>query len=118
MRKIGAVRVSRLSAAPACGYGGAVIRHILLIKLKPEATSAQVEAFMREIAAVPFPDRTNIVVGRDLGIRPGNFDLAVSNDFPDEAAYRAWGEHPAHNTVRTDYLQPIAADFARCLLEV
>jgi Stress responsive A/B Barrel Domain len=108
----------RLSAHSAPRYGGTVIRHILLIKLKPEATSGQVEAFMREIAAVPFPGRTNIVVGRDLGLRPGNFELAVSNDFPDEGAYHAWGEDAAHGEVRASYLQPIAGDIARCLFEV
>ena len=95
-----------------------MIRHILLIKLKPEATAGQVDAFMREIAAVQFPGRSNVVVGSDLGIRPGNFDLAVSNDFPDEPAYRAWGDDPAHIKVRADYLQPIAAEIARCLFTV
>jgi hypothetical protein len=95
-----------------------VIRHILLIKLADDATSEQVEAFMREIAAVPFPGRSNVVVGRDLGWRPGNLDLAVSNDFPDEPTYHAWVDDPAHNKVRSDYLEPIAASIARCLIEV
>jgi Stress responsive A/B Barrel Domain len=95
-----------------------MIRHILLIKLKPEATPGQVEAFMREIAAIAFPGRTNVVVGRDLGLRPGNFDLAVSGDFQDEPTYRAWRDDATHAEVRANHLQPIAADIVRCLFEV
>jgi hypothetical protein len=95
-----------------------VIRHILLIKLRPDATDEQVDAFLREIAAVSFVGRSNVVVGRDLGLRPGNCDVAVSNDFPDVDTYKAWTEDPSHQRVRIDCLEPIAADIARCLIAV
>ena len=45
-------------------------------------------------------------------------DLAVTNDFPDEAAFRAWGEDPEHIRVRSELLAPIAERIERCLFLV
>ena len=95
-----------------------MLRNVLLIRLKAEVTADQVDAFLRAIAAVPFPGRQNVVVGRDVGVRPGNMDLAVSNDFPDEATFRAWGEDPEHVRVREELLAPIADRIERCLFVV
>lgn len=92
-----------------------MLRHILLIRLKPGVTAGQVDAFARAIESVPFPGRSNVIVGRDIGTRPGNMDLAVSNDFPDEATYRAWGDNPEHAQVRSEFLGPIAERIERCL---
>jgi hypothetical protein len=92
-----------------------MLRHILLIRLKPGVTTQQVDAFMQGIEALPFPGRHNTVVGRDIGVRPGNMDLAVSNDFPDEPTFRAWGDDSAHAKVRSELLAPIAERIERCL---
>ena len=45
-------------------------------------------------------------------------DLAVTNDFPDEAAFRAWGKDPEHVRVRSELLAPIAERIERCLFLV
>jgi trehalose-6-phosphatase len=95
-----------------------MLRHILLIRLKPEVTTERVDAFMQAIEALPFPGRHNTVVGRDIGVRPGNMDLAVSNDFTDEATFRAWGDDSAHAQVRNELLVPIAERIERCLFYV
>jgi Stress responsive A/B Barrel Domain len=95
-----------------------MLRHVLLIRLKQGVTIDQVDAFARAITEVPFPGRSNVVIGRDLGIRKGNMDLAVSNDFPDEATYRAWGDDPDHVRVREEFLAPIAERIERCLFSV
>jgi hypothetical protein len=92
-----------------------VLRHILLIRLKPGVGAEQVDAFIHAISAVPFPGRRNVVTGRDTGARPGNMDLAVSSDFPDEATFRAWGEDRQHAKVREELLTPIAERIERCL---
>ena len=60
------------------------------------------------------PRTSNVVVGQDIGVRPGNMDLMVSNDFPDEATYQAWGDDRAHARVRAELLHPIA----RCLFYI
>ena len=68
-----------------------VLRHILMIRLKPVVTAEQVEAFMQAIESLPFPGRQSVVVGRDIETRPGNTDLAVSNDFSDEGRLKREG---------------------------
>lgn len=45
-------------------------------------------------------------------------DLALSNDFPDQATYQAWGEYPEHARVVSELLTPIAERIERCLLVV
>ena len=92
-----------------------VLRHILMVRLKPDVTAQQVDAFMQAIESLPFPGRQNVVVGRDIGARPGNMDLTVSNDFPDEATFEAWGSDPQHVGVRNELLVPIAERIERCL---
>lgn len=95
-----------------------MLRNILLIRLKPGVTAEQVDAFARAIESVPFAGRHNVVVGRDIGIRPGNMDLAVSNDFPDQATFQAWRDNPEHAHVRNELLAPIAERIERCLFVV
>jgi hypothetical protein len=86
-----------------------------MVRLKAGVTDEQVESFMQAISALPFPGRHNVVVGRDIGSRAGNMDLAVSNDFPDEVTFRAWGDDPDHARVRDEFLAPIAQRIERCL---
>jgi hypothetical protein len=95
-----------------------MLRHILLIRLKPAVTTEQVDAFVQAIGSLPFPGRDNIVAGRDIGIRSGNMDLAISNDFTDEATFLAWGEDPEHAKIRAELLAPIAERIERCLFTV
>ena len=95
-----------------------MLRHILLIRLNPAVTTEQVDAFVQAIESLPFPGRCNTVVGRDIGVRSGNMDLAVSNDFPDEATFRAWGDDAEHAQVRSEFLAPIAERIERCLFDV
>lgn len=95
-----------------------MLRHILLIRLEPGVSAEQVDAFARAIESVPFPGRHNVIVGQDIRVRPGNMDLAVSNDFPDEATFRAWADDPEHAQVRNEFLSPIAERIERCLFSV
>jgi hypothetical protein len=95
-----------------------MLRHILMIRLKTGVTDEQVDSFTQAISGLPFPGRHNVVVGRDTGSRAGNMDLAVSNDFPDEVTFRAWGDDPEHAKVRDELLAPIAERIERCLFLV
>jgi hypothetical protein len=109
------VPVRCLVVTSCCPTMGSVLRHVLLIRLKPGVSGEQVDAFMEAIESLPFPGRQNVVVGRDIAVRPGNMDLAVSNDFPDEATFEAWGEDAQHVIVRNELLAPIAERIERCL---
>jgi hypothetical protein len=73
---------------------------------------------MQAIGSLAFPGRTNVVIGRDIGVRAGNMDVAVTNDFPDQATFAAWGDDPQHVKVRNELLAPIAERIERCLFSI
>ncbi len=95
-----------------------MIRSILLFKFKPDTTDAQIEAFHQALASVPFERRRTFEFHRDLRLTDDAMDAIVIADFDDEAAYRAWVDDPAHNHVRSTYLDPIRGQRERILFEV
>lgn len=51
--------------------------------------------------------------GRDLGLREGGWDFAITNDWADTEFYRAYDTDPEHNRLRHDMIAPICAHIAR-----
>ncbi|MBO0867441.1 MAG: Dabb family protein [Micromonosporaceae bacterium] len=90
-----------------------MIRNIVLVKLKPGTTDAQVDALRGALAAIPFAGRHNPLVERDLGLVDETMDLVITADFDDEPTYQAWFADPAHNRVRRELLLPISERSAR-----
>lgn len=95
-----------------------MIRSILLIKFTPEATEEQIEAFGRELGALPFQRRRHFEFHRDARLTDDAMDATVIADFDDEEAYRDWVADPGHHEVRLRYLDPIRAQRERILFRV
>lgn len=95
-----------------------MLRHIVLFQLTDSATVEQVDDIRAQLAALAFPGRTSFTMGADLGLRPGNFDLALVADFTDIDAYRAYDADPEHDRIRRELIAPIAARIERCQFEV
>ena len=95
-----------------------MIRSILLIKFTPEATDEQIEAFGKELGALPFERRRHFEFRRDIRLTDDAMDAAISADFDDEEAYRDWVADPGHHEVRTRYLDPIRAQRDRILFRI
>jgi hypothetical protein len=95
-----------------------MIRHLLLIKLKPGTTEEQIEAFRSALATVPFEGRKNALFARDLGIREGNADIVIMNDFDNEEIFHAWEADPNHDRGRQEFLAPIADRRERSQIQV
>ncbi len=75
-----------------------MIRHVTLLKFKPEVPAADRE---RVAAAARDLDRQitigcNLVAGPDLTHAERSYDLAVVGDFADLDGVRRYAEHPAH----------------------
>lgn len=49
-----------------------------------------------------------LVAGLDLGLRPGAASYAITGDFADEDAYRAYDADPEHNRIRAELFAPIS----------
>ena len=97
---------------------GKMVRHILLIKLKPGTSEEQVDALRDALAGIQFERRRNHVFAHDLGLREGNADIAIMADFDNEDDYNEWSEFPPHDRVRKELLEPIAERRERCQIEI
>ncbi|MGY1814814.1 Dabb family protein [Blastococcus sp. SYSU D00820] len=61
---------------------------------------------------------TAFTVGDDLGLRAGNGHTALVADFPDEAAWRRYAEHPEHVRILTEHVTPNLAARSAVQFEV
>ena len=68
---------------------------------------------MREIQTLEIEGMGKIVAGVDLGLKPGNWGLAITADFVDEAAYRRYDTDDEHNRMRRELFAPISEEMAR-----
>lgn len=76
-----------------------MFRHIVLLKLKPEATADERETLQRAIDDLPLvaPEIRGLRRGENVGSAPDNYDLAVIMDFDDEASFRSYLAGPAYH---------------------
>ena len=80
---------------------GRVIRNVVLGRLKPEhADDPAVDAALAAIDALDLPGKLSSRVGRDVGLRAGGWSFAITNDWADADAYRAYDADPEHNVHR------------------
>lgn len=94
-----------------------MIRHVSVFTLKPGADIAQIEEGLRQVRDL-VPGILAYAYGADLGLREGNGGYATSFDFRDEAAYRAWDQHPEHQRVRRELILPNVTGAQRAQFEV
>ena len=95
-----------------------MVRNVVLIKLKPDTTSTQVERLVSDLRAIPFGGLVSMTIGRDAGLREGNADLAIVADFEDEDSYRKYDSDEEHNRVRRELLVPIVDRVERCQIRL
>jgi stress responsive alpha/beta barrel protein len=94
-----------------------VIRHVLLVELRPDADPAAVAAIQAELRALDCPGTVSYALGNDLGLREGNWSFAVVADFENLDAFRGYDADPAHNEIR-GRLAALTAQAARVQLEL
>lgn len=75
-------------------------------------TGEQVKALEDGLAKLPgaIPEIKAYAFGVDLGLRDGNWDFAVVADFDDAGGFRAYVEHPAHQQLIVDLIEPIRGE--------
>jgi Stress responsive A/B Barrel Domain len=91
-----------------------MVRNVVMVRFKPGTSEAQIDAIRVALEALDFPDRTNLSIGRDAGLRAGNMDFVALADFPDEDSYRRFDADEEHNRVRRELIAPIADSVERC----
>jgi hypothetical protein len=97
-----------------------MIRHVLLLKPRPDATPAAIESCRAGLAGLPaaVPGLVDFHWGANYAPaeRRDGFELGFSMDFVDRAALEAYGPHPAHKPVaalvRATFEKIVVFDFA------
>ena len=86
--------------------------HLVLFKLKPEATEEQKQAALEALKGLngAVPGIVDLTVGINFSDRGQGFEIGLFVRFTDRAALEAYGPHPAHQAVVRDFINPIKAD--------
>ena len=89
-----------------------MLRHVVLFRLTKEAPKGTFDSLSAGLShlAQTIPDIASYSYGRDLGLREGNFDLAVVADFADAGAFKRYVDHPDHQAFVSDQLGPVLAE--------
>lgn len=91
------------------------LTHIVLVKTVDGATDEQLDEVVAALAALPaqIPEIRSYSVGRDRGLLPGNWDMAVTGTFDSPEDFGAYVAHPAHQRVVRQHLDPVSAQRIR-----
>lgn len=93
------------------------IRSILLLKFAEDSTDESRAALAASLRRLSVPGMRALTCGSDRGLRPGNWDFAVTVDLADADAYRAFDSDPAHNRIRSQ-IAPFVKASARVQYEL
>mgnify|MGYP001792083402 CR=1 FL=1 len=94
-----------------------MITHIYVAKLKAGTTDAQVVAWLEAIQGLEIDGMLEIQSGPDLGLREGCWDVAITADFTDAAAWHRYNDDALHNQIRSEHAKPIVEEQQRCQFE-
>lgn len=103
--------------SPGRAEGEYVIRNVVLGRLRDGVDQAAIEPALAAIAALDPEGLLDCRVGRDLRLRDESWDFAITSDFVDEDAYRAYDQEAEHNRIRREMFDPICAEIVRVQFE-
>ena len=95
-----------------------MIRNVVVARLRPEATREAAERGLAAMRALQIDGMLDMKVGADAGLREGNWDLAITADFADVAAYQRYDADEEHNRIRREIFAVICAEIVRIQFEV
>ncbi|WP_298991335.1 Dabb family protein [uncultured Pseudokineococcus sp.] len=90
-----------------------MIRNVVVGRLHDGVEPSALGPGLEAVVALEPPGLVSVVVGLDAGLREQSWDFAITSDFVDEEAYRAYDEDEEHNRVRRELFAPLCAEIAR-----
>jgi hypothetical protein len=85
-----------------------MIRHVVLLTLRPDAPADQATTIVEALQGLKdvIPSIREYQAGVDLGIVAGNATVAATSTFDDEAGYLEYRDHPAHQAIIEQHINP------------
>jgi hypothetical protein len=90
-----------------------VIRNVVMGRLNDDADLGRLEEGLAALRALRIDGLLALDCGRDLGLREGNWNYAVTADLADETAYRRYDDDEEHNRIRRELLGPVTGQIVR-----
>lgn len=86
-----------------------MVEHVVLFKLKAEATAGQREALLAALKGLreAVPGIVDLSCGVNFSERSQGYEIGLVVRFRDRAALDAYLPHPAHRAVVEEKIQPI-----------
>ena len=83
----------------------------MLLRWVDDAEPAAVEAVLDGLRGLPaaISEICSYVVGTDVGLADGNYDVAVVADFDSSDGYLVYRDHPVHRALIEERIAPILA---------
>ncbi len=94
-----------------------MIRNVVLGRLRPGADEQRLAEALRGVCALDVEGTVVVRVGRDAGLREGNWDYAITADFVDADAYRRYDLDEEHNRLRREQFAELSSEIARLQFE-
>jgi Stress responsive A/B Barrel Domain len=96
-----------------------VIRNVVVGRLRPGVEPSEIQPALDAILALRVEGiEYTVAAGVDLGLREGSASYALTGDFADEDAYRAYDADPEHNRIRRELFAPFSASIERVQFRV
>jgi hypothetical protein len=91
-----------------------VLRHVVVFRWREGTSPDEVAAVLDGLAELPgkVPALRRYRFGADLGLSDGTWDFAVVADVDDAEGLLAYREHPAHQAILRERIQPILSERA------
>ena len=90
-----------------------MIRNVVVGRVRPGTDLSLVQKALDAIVALPVPGLLDVRVGLDAGLRPRAWSFAITSDFADADAYRAYDAEAEHNRIRREMFDPLCEEIAR-----
>ena len=90
-----------------------MITHIYVAKLKPGTPDEKIVAWLDALRTLRVDGMLELRCGVDLGLREGNYDMAITADFIDAQAWHRYNDDKLHNEIRAEHAKPIVTDQKR-----
>lgn len=101
-----------------------MLKHIVLIKFKPETPRAEIEKIIQGLQGLPkhISEIRAYEVEEDVVHTPRSFDLAIVGLFDDVASLKRYQAHPKHQLVlaalNANATQIVTADYEAAIFQV
>jgi len=94
-----------------------MIRNVVMGRLRPGADTDLLDQALTAVCSLDIKGMRDVRVGRDAGLRQGNWDFTITVDFDDVDAYQAYDQDDEHNRLRREVFGPLSVEIARVQIE-